>query len=107
MKNFLRGFIQFFLDAGYILDDIFFGRLSPIVRYVRNILIGLDQLVTTFLAGYPDETISSWAHRMYVKGKWFGWTRNAINALFFLQEDHCLDAYEKERTRAQFPPLLR
>lgn len=28
-------------------------------RYLLNILIGVDQLINCFLAGYPDETISS------------------------------------------------
>lgn len=29
------------------------------IRYIKNILIGLDQLANTVLGGDPDETISS------------------------------------------------
>lgn len=75
--------------------------------YLIGILIGLDQLAVTLLNGYPDETLSSWAYRMHVKDKWFGWTYYAINWAFFWQSDHCRDAYESERLRQQLPPLLR
>lgn len=75
--------------------------------YILDILIAIDQLGTTILGGYPDETLSCWAHRGYVKKTWFGWTRHIINALFFWQEDHCLSAYERERERKDVPPLFR
>lgn len=90
-----------------VINDIGLGWPAKIFGYVFNVGVGIDQLFTTFLGGWPDESLSSWAHRMYVKKKWFGWTRTALNALFFLQVDHCLEAYERERLRAQLPPLLR
>lgn len=77
-------------------------------EWLLNVLIGLDQLANTVLAGEPDETLSSRAHRMREKGQpvW-GWTARAINALFFWQADHCREAFEAEQRRLQQPPALR
>lgn len=71
-----------------------------------QILVALDQLVSTFFGGYADETVSSRPHRAYVSGK-LKWTRNAINVLFFWQDDHCKEAYESELARTQLLPEFR
>lgn len=76
-------------------------------NYFYNIALGLDQLGTTLLGGYPDETMSSYAHRLRAQGKRFGFTANLIDKLFFWQKDHCRMAYESERVRRHMPPLLR
>lgn len=76
-------------------------------RYFLNLLIGIDQLFTTVLGGWPDETISSYAHRLYVRGKPGSWLRNVINRMFWWQEDHCLGAYQDEVARRQLPHSLR
>lgn len=76
-------------------------------RYFLNILIALDQLGTTLLGGWPDETLSSYAHRMWVQDKPWGFMRGFINALFFWQRDHCRVAYEDELALRQLPPMLR
>lgn len=76
-------------------------------KYLLHILIAVDQLGTAIVGGYPDETLSSYAHRLYVQKKFFGFFRNVINTLFFWQTDHCLSAYNDETTRRQFPPVLR
>lgn len=39
-------------------------------RYVWNILIALDQLLNSFLGGYPDETVSSRAAKASHKLHW-------------------------------------
>ena len=62
-----------------------------------QVLVALDQLVNT---------ISSRSYRAYISGK-RKWTRNLINAIFFLQEDHCKEAYESEIERMQYPPEMR
>lgn len=31
----------------------------PVAKYVKNVLIGLDQLANALLGGDPDETVSS------------------------------------------------
>lgn len=73
-------------------------------RYALNIAIGLDQLANAVLAGHPDETLSSRAHRMRLKGhRYWGWTATAINLLFFWEADHCRAAYESEQRRTQLP----
>lgn len=76
-------------------------------RYLLNLLIGIDQLVTTIIGGWPDETLSSYAHRLYVRGKPGGFMRNVINRLFWWQADHCLAAYQDEISRSQLPRSLR
>lgn len=72
-----------------------------------NVLIGIDQLFTAILGGWPDETLSSYAYRLNIQGKRFGFMRNFIDWLFFWQEDHCYFAYLSERDRTQQAPALR
>lgn len=76
-------------------------------RYVFNVLIGFDQLTTTLLGGYPDETLSSYAWRLDRQGKFFGFWRRVIDRLFFWQEDHCYNAMLAERAKRHLPPELR
>lgn len=77
------------------------------MTYWLSVAIALDQLLNTLLAGAPDETLSSRAHRMRVKGhRYWGWTARAINLLFFLQQDHCRQAYESELARRHLPPAM-
>ena len=72
-------------------------------RYALNIAIGLDQLANAVLAGHPDETLSSRAYRAEQSGqRYWGWTRRAIDLLFFWQSGHCQAAYESERQRRPF-----
>ena len=69
-------------------------------RYALNIAIGLDQLANAVLAGHPDETLSSRAYRAEQSGqRYWGWTRRAIDLLFFWQPGHCKAAYESEQRR--------
>ncbi|MCL1962468.1 MAG: pseudouridine synthase [Desulfovibrionaceae bacterium] len=76
--------------------------------WLLNIAIAIDQLLNTLLAGQPDETLSSRAHRMRVKGqRWWGWTANAVDLLFFWQSGHCEAAYQSELDRTQLPPEMR
>ena len=72
--------------------------------YLLNFGIAFDQLVNVLLAGDPDETLSSRAHRMRLKGhKYWGWTAGAIDRLFFWQAAHCKQSYESELQRRQLP----
>lgn len=75
------------------------------MRYPMRVAIAFDQLANTVRGGQPDETLSAWAHRLHLKGR-SGW-RNLINALFFWQEDHCLDAHQSELNRKQLPKEYR
>ena len=74
-----------------------------------QVLIAIDQLVNTLIpGGWADETLSSRAHRMRLKGQpaW-GWTAGAIDFIFFWQLGHCAAAYESERLRAHQHPDAR
>ena len=70
-----------------------------------QVLIAIDQLFNTFIGGYADETVSSYAHRKRLKGK--PWLARLIDALFFWQKDHCLQAFQSELDRAHLPPSIR
>lgn len=37
--------------------------------YIKNVLIGVDQLVNAVIGGWPDESLSSRSWREYVSGK--------------------------------------
>lgn len=73
-----------------------------------NVAIAIDQLANALLGGHPDETLSSRAHRMRAKGhRWWAWTAEAIDLLFFFDPNHCERAHESELRRVQLPPSLR
>ncbi len=80
-------------------------------QYLINVLIGLDQLATAIVGGYPDETISSYIFRMDNNKKILGRIfRPIIDGLFFWQNlpgGHCYHAYLDELDRHQQPPELR
>lgn len=74
-------------------------RQSKLMRsYLLNLLTALDQLANALLRGDPDETLSSRAHRMHMKGQpvW-GWTARAIDMLFWFDKDHCRTSWEREQ----------
>lgn len=79
-----------------------------------QLFVAIDQVLNVFLgmifepkrAHWADETMSSYAHRLRIERNIF-WVERVIDALFFLQKDHCKTAYESERARKHFPPELR
>ena len=74
------------------------------MSYLVNLALSFDQFMNTVLAGKPDETLSSRAYRMYVKGRWFGTLcYHFINILFFWQDDHCYSSYVSELNRRHLP----
>lgn len=78
------------------------------MRYLRHIGVGLTQLLNTVLGGWPDESTSSRMWRLEQQGHPAGaLLRPVIDRLFFWQAEHCRKANEAERTRYQFPPILR
>lgn len=68
------------------------------INYLLQILIAVDQLVNTFLAGDADETLSSRAYRAWRAKKPFGVVfKPLIDVLFYpVQRNHCEQAYEAE-----------
>lgn len=81
--------------------------MAGLKTYIFNVLVAFDQLINTLLGGWADETLSCRAHRAYTDNKPFKFFRNIINALFWWQSDHCLSAYNYEKTRQDVPPELR
>lgn len=72
--------------------------------------IAFDQLLNALIppidgtVSYADETLSARAHRMRAKQhKYWGWTADAIDLLFFWQHQHCCRSYVAEMQRKQLP----
>ena len=63
-------------------------------RYLRNVLVSVDQLANTLLAGYPDETLSARAWRCRYKRRW----AIIVKVINFLARNphHCELAFTKE-----------
>ena len=76
------------------------------MKYVKDLLIAVDQLVNALLAGWPDETLSSRAWRWEQDGV-RKWPRRLIDRLFFWEKQHCFQSYQSEREGRQLPPELR
>lgn len=67
-----------------------------ILAYLKNILIGVDQLLNTILFGHPDETISSRIGK-YIRRNSPGWIPNKLNKfLNIFQKDHCVKSIEDD-----------
>jgi hypothetical protein len=76
--------------------------------YVQRNLIGLDQLLNTMTGGYPDETLSARCGRLIHRSPYKYWAV-LIDAIFypFQGPNHCVNAYQKEKERYQFPKEYR
>lgn len=63
-------------------------------RYFHNVLVSIDQLANTLLAGYPDETLSARAWRCRDKKRW----TIMVKVINFLAHNsrHCEQAFAKE-----------
>ena len=81
------------------------------MAYLINVLIGVDQLATTLVGGFPDETLSSYAYRLEQKGRLAGRIfRPFIDWLFAWQKlpgGHCYDSWRDEVRQAEMPPEIR
>ena len=82
--------------------------MHPILFWLQQVAIAIDQLGNALLGGWADETLSSCAWRMERDGRpWGRITRPLIDTLFFFQSNHCRNAFECERQRVQAPPETR
>lgn len=77
-----------------------------LVAYLVNVFTAASQTVNALAAGAPDESLSSRAHRLQHRAGWRV-VRRVVNAVFWWQADHCLEAWQSERARRQLPPELR
>lgn len=88
--------------------------LFDLVKRARHIVIAVDQVFGTIITlgkSYPDETPSSYAWRLELKGHRMGvFIRPKIDALFFFlfrQVSHCQKSYMEERRRSHVAPEFR
>ena len=78
------------------------------MTYLKQVLLGIDQLFNTLTGGYADETLSSRVWRLENKGKLSGKIfRPLIDFLFFFQEEHCYNSFLAEVQRRQLPREFR
>jgi hypothetical protein len=63
-------------------------------RYIRNLLISIDQLVNTIFAGDPDETISS---RCGKRLPHCTFCRRLCRFLDHIDYRHCQESIEEDR----------
>lgn len=77
------------------------------MKYLKQILIAIDQFFNALLGGWADETLSSRAWRQRNKKiRWFI-AYSVIEFIFFWQKDHCKTAFYSERRSLHLPPELR
>lgn len=69
--------------------------------YLKNLLIGIDQVFNCIFMGWSDETFSSRCYREFPKLVPF------LDTIFFFDPNHCEESYRSERERRQFPVELR
>lgn len=74
-------------------------------KFVKNLLLSIDQTGNVFLLGSPDETISARSYREGVLQKHRGWAAMNwfVNKLFWFEPEHTRMAYEAERYRCHMP----
>lgn len=75
------------------------------MSYWKAVAIAWDQLFNAHLGDWPDETLSSRAHRRREKGKPL--LAKVIDALLWFDKDHCKESFESERKCRQLPPECR
>ena len=71
----------------------------------KSVLIAFDQGINALAGGWPDETLSSRAHRRRLAGK--PRLADCIDRLFWWEADHCRESFESERLGRQLPPEAR
>ena len=80
-------------------------------RRILNLLIAIDQLAWVILTlgnGMPDETISAALYRMEKQNKLAGRIfRPFVDALFWFDKNHCLNAWESENKKQHLPAIYK
>ena len=75
-------------------------------KYLHQLLIAIDQLLNTLLAGYADETLSSRAYRsQHDKLRW-KIVRIILDGLFFWEKEHCKNAFISELKQGHLPSIF-
>lgn len=76
---------------------------------IKQWLIAVDQLINTTwpFSGWADETLSARAYRMHTKRLRWRIAMKLIDAVFFWQVFHCMQAFQAEQKRRHLPPEYR
>lgn len=74
--------------------------MEPLIAYLTRSLDAVSQWVnvTLLFGDNANESISGRAWRLRFQG--WGWAVNIINAIFFMQSNHCQMSYHKDSQRA-------
>jgi hypothetical protein len=74
-----------------------------------EILIALDQLLNTVFGGDCDEMLSARAFRKahFDLSNYWNFIKNAIDFVFFWQDNHCYKCFKTEYERRQLSDLYR
>lgn len=75
--------------------------------YLKQNLIAFDQAVNALFFGYADETISARTYRMSLHSKSWMILRKVIDTIFFLEKNHCYQAWISEFSKHQLPEEYR
>jgi hypothetical protein len=70
--------------------------MQTIGKYLKNILVSLDQLLNTICAGSPDETMSSRLGRYKDENRVAKFFAKIVNTMFFWQKDHTTESIEPD-----------
>lgn len=84
--------------------------LQNVWRYLRRVLIAIDQLVNTLCGGWNDETISAVCYRKsQEKGHYgFKFLKFILDiTLSPIDQDHCFQSYLAEMRHEQLPMEYR
>lgn len=84
--------------------------MQKVIKYFKNLLIAIDQLINAILGGSCDETISALCFRKsQEKGHYFYKILKFILDICLspIKQDHCEQAYLSEVYRKQLPPKYR
>lgn len=80
--------------------------MQKLRAYLLNLLIALDQFAGALILGNKaDITISAQAWLWHITGK-RSWPARLIDAVFWLDPEHCHQSYLSELRGRQLPPEL-
>jgi hypothetical protein len=75
-----------------------------LIRYIWNVLFGIDQLANAILGGDPDETISSRLGK-HLRNNTSCWMcRFLCKFLNLFEKDHCIGAIEEDEGKDAIIP---
>lgn len=77
-------------------------------KYIKDVLIGIDQLINAIFCGNVDETLSS---RCYRNAQKYWYAKIAMYILDFIfkpwDKEHCKESYESEIKRLHLSEDMR